>query len=645
MLRFRSNLLLLLLASALALATVSVSASELCQFTQGKIATFQEAHDCFQSVPFNESVRAQTIDTLRKVMQLYVFLDIANKSPAPQLPVSVDILSELDRISRQFYANDFQFQDDLRTQYLRFFDAHTQYYGPVCYSNLQLAQPLGPIAYVENGEIVFDISNYFQSDLVEYFKTAHGYDVTQFAGARILSIEQSSPLAYFKAYAQSDVGIAKDPITRLHITQTMPQPTPDVPARQVMASYWQIRTHRNPFPSSSFVSYELLLKNGSSTTVHIPWVARVLKSYANRDAFLADYWAAGSSSRRSAAQLRTPVSALLGSGVEEKMTPLEDILVVEQNPAERKRDSARFTLLVGSADVSFYLLDDSNTMVMYLNTMAPTNYLDTYETMNKAFKMAEQNNYDQLIIDLTNNGGGNICFGRMLLAYFQGRFSGVPNWGPQDLPLSDLQSLLTETAVQRNVSGTVWSPGFYSLENGQRNPNWNISAIQPGIEHTRGGRRRNYSELLHIRGCGNLGYVLQPAKQYTKDQVVLLSRGFCGSTCALFNNHATLYDQVRTAVFGLNTQPDATQQPTAFPGLQVLDDPDIYAMFQHLGFDTSPQPVNSTDPIPRELPTTASYRMCVREIYGPVNPEQSYPLEYTYMPATKTFAEQASTAN
>jgi hypothetical protein len=234
----------------------------------------------------------------------------------------------------------------------------------------------------------------------------------------------------------------------------------------------------------------------------------------------------------------------------------------------------------------------------------------------------------------------------MLLAYFQGRFSGIPNWGPQDLPLSDLQSLLTETSVQRNVPNTVWSPGFYRLENGEKNPNSNISAIQPGVEHTRGGLLRHYSELLHINMCGNLGYVLQPAKQYTKDQVVLLSRGFCGSTCALFNNHATLYDQVRTAVFGLNTNTASVrQQPTAFPGLQVLDDPDIYSMFQQLGFDTSPQPVNSSDQIPRELPTTASYRICVREIYGPEPTEQSKPLEYTFMPATHSFAEQANTAN
>jgi hypothetical protein len=126
-----------------------------------------------------ESVRAQTVDALRKVLQLYVFLDIANKSPAPELPVSVDMLSELNRINKQFYANDFQFQDDLRGQFLRFFDAHTQYYAPVCYSNIQLVQPFGPIAYVEEGAIVFEISNYFQSDLVDYFKQNHGYDVTQ----------------------------------------------------------------------------------------------------------------------------------------------------------------------------------------------------------------------------------------------------------------------------------------------------------------------------------------------------------------------------------------------------------------------------------------------------------------------------------
>jgi hypothetical protein len=117
----------------------------------------------------------------------------------------------------------------------------------------------------------------------------------------------------------------------------MPQPTPGSSAREVMASYWQIRTHRNPFPATSFVSYELQLKDNTTTTLHVPWVARVLKTYSGSQAFLQDYWVAG------VRQARHDHS--FPHSVEERMTPLENLVVVEQERAQRTRDGPRYTTL------------------------------------------------------------------------------------------------------------------------------------------------------------------------------------------------------------------------------------------------------------------------------------------------------------
>jgi hypothetical protein len=66
--------------------------------------------------------------------------------------------------------------------------------------------------------------------------------------------------------------------------------------------------------------------------------------------------------------------------------------------------------------------------------------------LNQGFEAAATHNLQQLIIDLTDNGGGSICFGQTLLAYLQGEIPDSQNWGPQDLPCSPLQVNLTRSA-------------------------------------------------------------------------------------------------------------------------------------------------------------------------------------------------------
>jgi hypothetical protein len=68
------------------------------------------------------------------------------------------------------------------------------------------------------------------------------------------------------------------------------------------------------------------------------------------------------------------------------------------------------------------------------------------------------------------------------------------------------------------------------------------SYLIPGIPHIRGGAARNYSRLVHIKDCGNFGYRIRPAKNFTANQILILTNGFCGSTCALFSNHVWFHN-------------------------------------------------------------------------------------------------------
>ena len=70
------TLIALVLCCAVPLASAS-----LCEFTEGGFYLRKDVLSCFYSVPFSESVRIQTLDTLNKTKELYAFVDIVHDSP------------------------------------------------------------------------------------------------------------------------------------------------------------------------------------------------------------------------------------------------------------------------------------------------------------------------------------------------------------------------------------------------------------------------------------------------------------------------------------------------------------------------------------------------------------------------------------
>lgn len=218
------------------------------------------------------------------------------------------------------------------------------------------------------------------------------------------------------------------------------------------------------------------------------------------------------------------------------------------------------------------------------------------------------------------------------------------NWGPQDLPLSPLAEQLINSAVINNISDTVWSPGFYDNQQNQPIANNDTSYLLPGVPHLRGGLERNYSKLVHINGCGNYGYDFRPGQNFQPENTLIITKGFCGSTCALVANHLRLYDGVRTVVLG--GMPDRPQmQYTSFPGLQVLDNAPLFGQLVELKQNVSWIPYeDSNDVLPRILATSSDFRYCIREIYPPEADYDTIPMEYNFQQADYHFYNDALTA-
>jgi len=399
----------------------------------------------------------------------------------------------------------------------------------------------------------------------------------------------------------------------------------------------------------------------------LPWSFKALKTYTGYDSWVADYTSPWVNGKSNPAPLLRAADEWIEDQYEGDLTrpdhhsfmPLSQGSDHTARQEEYKRnvlrehfgeeaDNMTFELLVNSTHLTFWALSDGKTLVMYLDTMEPGKGSGFLPDLERGFKIAAQRGLTQLIIDLTNNGGGNICLGRALLAILQkeGWNGQGQNWGPQDLPLSPFAQQMITTAVKDQISHTVWSPDFYNNQQNEPISLNDTSYLLPGVPHERGGFVRNYSRLVHIDGC-NWGYYVDVAVNFNPSKILIISKGFCGSTCALFANHLALYDDVRTVVLG-GMPGRSPMQYTSFPGLQVLDNGPLFGQFLRLRQNISYVPyadMDMDDIVPRLLPTTAAFRYCIREIYPPTAAYDTNPTEYTFQQADYHYWNNAVTAN
>jgi len=96
------GLVVLLVVATTLLNVCQAQNSTTCVFQAGAYTSYDSVLQCFYSIPFDPVVKNQTIDALKKAVELYAFLDIANDSPDPNLPMKVNILGGLDAIAKRY---------------------------------------------------------------------------------------------------------------------------------------------------------------------------------------------------------------------------------------------------------------------------------------------------------------------------------------------------------------------------------------------------------------------------------------------------------------------------------------------------------------------------------------------------------------
>ncbi len=551
------------------------------------------------SFPYNASVALHTTQNIARAMQLYAFRDIAKAPPAPFAP-PVDLDKALAALGTTPFETDFEFQQALRAVFLQLHDAHTNVYAPTPYAAFTFLLPLNLFAYAnEQGQLTLEVSEVFNNA-----SAWAGLDVASLVGATVVSIDSQKATDFVIDFATNHVGSSKDPQTRFNIALLQRPPLSAYGGAEVpWPGLLTWRPHHFALtPLVAGHTFEIRLANGTTVQQHIEFKALPLRSFASTEEYVASYWASSSSSAGGEAVQKKP-SLLL----------------------QKKKNAQRMQPLFNNTEdgVGFYLLRN-DTLVWYQNNFEPANYAVYYQTVIDGLLYAQQQGVTKLILDFSMNGGGDICLGRSMLQIL---FPTSPNFGPSDMPATPLAVNLTASAAVGGVNGTEWSPDFYLSAINQASFG-NASWLVPGIARVRGNVPGNYSQLIMITsagfGCG-IPPVQFTASLFDAKNIVFLSRGFCGSTCALFADSLHDYQGIRTVVAGGY---DATlgQSYRSFPGLQVVESAEVYSLLDALLQNTGDQ--TCLDCLaPRRLLTTAAFRICIREVYKNVT-DTDTPLEY-----------------
>ncbi|KAF9949306.1 hypothetical protein BGZ72_008914 [Mortierella alpina] len=237
------------------------------------------------------------------------------------------------------------------------------------------------------------------------------------------------------------------------------------------------------------------------------------------------------------------------------------------------------------------LLSDDRTGIITVPSVSPENSSQSFSDFHEEWvgALIEAINTlrpraENLILDLSRNGGGYICVGTVLMNLF---FPDRPR------PVTNIR--LSPLAKQMMKVGAFGVSGFMSSYGNSTENVFGSDLFPSEITHT-GRPGMTFTDYIADR-CSIVNqyelYVDQDEESKRKrassgttdtvyhpwdpENMAILTDGVCGSTCALISNMMHSKFGVKTVVIGGKSLASAEKMSySTFPGLQVIDDKFIF---------------------------------------------------------------------
>lgn len=553
-----------------------------CAAIGGKIwVAPRDVRACFTSFKVNNTIRANIVEVITKTLAFHTSTNYQLRAPEPfTQDVHEDLLGDLARISRQAYPSDYDLHIDLSRTLKRLNDGHCAY-SSTCYDSLfvnYLPTPLVVLTDEKGTQTVHIAPEAFQvasaefPDQIDVWQNALPGSLkgklASLSGAKVLLINGQDPWVAVDANARI-AGSFQALGTRQNGFFSSYQRGADS-WNYIMGNFAQ-----QSLPLSDSVDLLLQLVNSTRPVeVTLPYRSRIgtgAVNFTDSASYRANncvarnttngvdlYSTVNSASRQSSEgalakyqqQPPTPISTLKRGrfiNVALDSSPLSDVVLPPtlQPPA---------TPLNGSFGVGqFFMQSDGKTGVLALGSFSGADFDVMENGLITGLLSLKSLGATQLIVDVTNNGGGFVCIAHLLHRLIIGpKNTTVPQAGlfteARDGPLAQLivQQIIDKKLDPDNQ--LLYNPVQWSAFNGTPFPatdNW----LVPPVKKIINGRMDAFSQELG-QECQPFDIAIPQVPLFEASKVAIVSNGRCASSCSLFSVTMSKEEGVRTVVVG-----------------------------------------------------------------------------------------------
>ncbi|KXN82588.1 hypothetical protein AN958_02439 [Leucoagaricus sp. SymC.cos] len=537
-------------------AAIVARAADPCAAIGGQKWVFPKAvRDCYNAVPVNETLKANILDVVSKSLNFHTSVNYQIRAPEPfTQDVHEDLFKDLARINATKYTHDYDMHIDLSRTLKRLNDGHCVWINS-CYVSFfinYLPTPLALLTDSRGNQAVhiapeaFTVASAEFPDQIDFWQNAlpgklKG-QLASLSGARVLTINGKDPNVAIDANAQI-TGSFQGLGTRQNTYQ----------ASGSTWTYLMGNFAQQSLPLDDQVVLQIQ-RNGSSSidTITLSYRSRLnsASNFTDLATFLSSHCFAQPGTN--GVDLNAPTAAA------KRLSPAEKpVARFQQQPAISAEDARKQHLNVmldaltpsdvvlppgltppapvnGSRNAAqFFLLDDKKTGVLALGSFSDNDFNAFQDSLLQGLLNLKSLGAAQLVVDVSNNGGGFICAAHVnILSEDHHNIVGpkstsVPQAG---LNTTARDGILARKIVQQIITKNL-DPNLQLLYNPRqwRGANENFFAaddnwLLPPVNKTINGHQDAFSQLLG-QECQPEGFPSTPPGEALFDptKVVIVS--------------------------------------------------------------------------------------------------------------------------
>ncbi|KAF8888526.1 hypothetical protein BD779DRAFT_1439887 [Infundibulicybe gibba] len=569
-------------------ASATAGKPDLCATIGGKTwVAPKDVRACYSSFAVDNNIRTNILDVVTKSLAFHTSVNYQIQAPQPfARDVHEDLLADLARIRQQRYASEYDMHIDLSRTLKRLNDGHCVWINS-CYIALfvnYVPLPLSLITETDGSQNIriafeaFEVASAEFPDQIEFWQNAlpgslKG-NLQLLSGAKVLLIDNQDPFNAVDANALI-TGSFQGLGTRQNSFFSSYQ------RGATGWSYIMGNFAQQSLPLSDSVTLTIQRVNQTKReTVVIPYRSRfgsTATNFTDSQSYRANNCVAVAGTNGADAN-----DAMASSLIDPPNKPLSKFQQQVPIPAATSRkhlvnvllDTAPLSDVVlppsltpgspvnGSRNAAqFFMQKDGKTGVLALGSFSDTDFTPFADSLLQGLQSLKSLGATQLIVDVTNNGGGFICAAHWLHRIIVGpKSTTVPQAGlDTKTRAGPLAQLIVKQIVGANADPNnrlLYNPLNWRDSNNVPFPagtDW----LQPPVNLVLNGRPDSFSQRLG-QECQPEGFptdVNAPdVALFDPKKVVIVSNGrqvsACASSCSLFSVTMAKEEGVKTVVIG-----------------------------------------------------------------------------------------------